>query len=147
MRRIALAWVLALLLGALGLSAASAQVLIVDQTLNLMESMQVEILARALLGSGLFSIKAVTKIPDAPHPAGSFDFVVVIPPSREWVWVCAPGLPAVLPEGQQRALAVLKTSIEQVFAGEREPADPADDLYPLIWSAYFLSIGILEGVY
>jgi hypothetical protein len=52
----------------------------------------------------------------------------------------------VLSEGQQSALAVLKGSIEQVFAGERKPADPADDLYSFFWSAAFLRIGVLGGI-
>ena len=127
-------------------AAEPVNVLIVDQTQSLMESMQVEVLARALLASGMFTIGATMEIPKEPHPCGPFQFVIIIPPGENWVWVCTPGLPVVLPEGQQRALGVLKASIEQIFAGERKPADPADDLYSLFWSAAFLHAGVLEGV-
>ncbi|MCK4356910.1 hypothetical protein KAW44_07495, partial [Candidatus Bipolaricaulota bacterium] len=123
-----------------------ANVLIVDRTQSFMESMQVEVLARALLASQIFTIQAVTQIPESPHPRGPFQFVIIIPPGESWVWVCTPGLPVVLPAGQQSALVVLKASIEQIFAGERKPADPADDLYSLFWSAFFLHVGVLEGV-
>jgi hypothetical protein len=146
MRSVVLTVGLLLLLAVSSVAADPANVLIVDQTQGLMESMQVEVLARVLLASQLFTIQAVTQIPESPHPRGPFQFVIIIPPGESWVWVCTPGLPVVLPEGQQTALAVLKGSIEKVFAGERKPADPADDLYPLFWSAAFLRIGILEGV-
>ena len=144
MRSATLILVTLLLVSLVSTASSDASLLIVDQTVSLMESMQVEILARALLGSGLFSIKAVTEIPDAPHPAGSFDFVVVIPPSREWVWVCAPGLPEALPVQSQQALSVLESAIEEVFMGARQAANPSEDLFSLLLSAYFLSTGVME---
>ncbi|MCK4393232.1 hypothetical protein KAX17_10050 [Candidatus Bipolaricaulota bacterium] len=146
MRSVVLTVGLLMLLAVSSVATEPANVLIVDRTQSFMESMQVEVLARVLLSSELFTIGATMEIPKEPHPLGPFQFVIIIPPGEPWVWVCIPGLPGVLPEGQQRALAVLKGSIEQVFTGERKPADPADDLYPLFWSAYFLNIGILEGV-
>lgn len=144
MRSATLILVTLLLVSLVSTASSDASLLIVDQTVSLMESMQVEILARALLGSGLFSIKAVTEIPDAPHPAGSFDFVVVIPPSRQWVWVCAPGLPEALPVQSQQALSVLEGAIEDVFMGARQAANPSEDLFSLLLSAYFLSTGVME---
>ncbi len=146
MRSVVLTVGLLALLFASSMAAEPANVLIVDRTQSFMESMQVEVLARALLASQLFTIQAVTQIPESFHSGGPFQFVIIIPPGKSWVWVCTPGLPVVLPEGQQRALVVLKASIEQIFAGERKPADPADDLYPLFWSAAFLHTGVLEGV-
>ena len=146
MRSVVLTVGLLMLLAVSSMAAEPANVLIVDQTQGLMESIQVEVLARALLASKLFTIQAVTQIPESFHPRGPFQFVVIIPPGESWVWVCAPGFPVALPAGQQSALAVLKGSIEQVFAGERKSADPADDLYSFFWSAAFLRIGILEGV-
>jgi hypothetical protein len=127
--------------------ANAAQVLIVDQTETLMESMQVEVLARALLGSGLFSIRAVTEIPDGPHSSGSFRYVVIIPSSGEWVWVCTPGLPEASSAESQQALSVIEGTIDEIFIGKRQAANSSDDLYPFIWSAYFLNMGILEGVH
>ena len=146
MRSVVLTVGLLVLLSVSSMAAEPANVLIVDQTQGLMESMQVEVLARVLLASKLFTIQAVTQIPESPHPRGPFQFVIIIPPGESWVWVCTPGLPVVLPEGQQRALAVLKGSIEQIFAGERKPVDPADDLYSFFWSAAFLRIGVLGGI-
>ncbi len=146
MRSVVLTVGLLMLLAVSSVAIGPANVLIVDRTQSFMESMQVEVLARALLASGMFTIGATMEIPKEPHPRGPFQFVIIIPPGGNWVWVCTPGLPVVLPEGQQSALAVLKGSIEQVFAGERKPADPADDLYPLFWSAAFLHAGVLEGV-
>ncbi|MCD5416085.1 hypothetical protein LR032_03145 [Candidatus Bipolaricaulota bacterium] len=145
MRNVILATGIAVLLALSCFGAEAAQVLIVDQTESLMESMQVEVLARVLLASGLFSIRAVTEIPDRPHPSGLFDYVVVIPPSGGWIWVCIPGLPQVFSAEFQQSLSVLEGAIEQIFIGERQAANPADDLYSFIWSAYFLSVGILEG--
>ena len=146
MRSVVLTVGLLVLLFVSSMATEPANVLIVDRTQSFMESMQVEVLARALLASQLFTIQAVTQIPESPHPCGPFQFVIIIPPGGTWVWVCTPGLPMVLPAGQQSALSVLKGSIEKVFAGERKPADPADDLYPLCWSAFFLHTGVLEGV-
>ena len=146
MRSVILTVGLVMLLAVSSVATEPANVLIVDRTQSFMESMQVEVLARALLASGMFTIGATMEIPKEPHPCGPFQFVIIIPPGGNWVWVCTPGLPVVLPAGQQSALVVLKASIEQIFAGERKPADPADDLYPLFWSAAFLHAGILEGV-
>ncbi len=137
---------IALVIAVSGIGADVAQVLIVDQTEGLMESMQVEVLARALLGSGLLSIRAVTKIPDQPHSSGSFGYVVVIPSSGECVWVCIPGLPEALSAESQQALTVLEGAIDQIFIGSRQAANPSDDLYAFMWSAYFINVGILEGV-
>jgi hypothetical protein len=146
MRRAIVAVGIALLLAVSAFGTDAAQVLIVDQTETLMESMQVEVLARALLASGLFSIRAVTEIPDRPHPSGFFEYVVIIPPSGERVWVCIPGLPDALPAEFQQALNVLKGTIGLIFMGTRQAADPSDDLYAFMWSAYFINVGILEGV-
>lgn len=123
----------------------SVNLLVVDRTQSLMESMQVEVLARILLSSEAFTISATTKIPEGPHPRGPFHFVIIIPPGGEWVWVCVPGLPEVLPLELRQALEMVKGAIEEIFVGERQAADPADDLYPFLWSAYFLTLGILEG--
>jgi len=147
MRSVIVAVGIALVVAVSGIGAERAQVLIVDQTEGLMESMQVEVLARVLLSSGLFSIRAVTEIPDQPHSSGTFEYVVIIPSSGEWVWVCTPSLPEVSSADAQQALSVIEVAIDQIFMGKRQAANSSDDLYPFIWSAYFLNIGILEGVH
>ncbi len=147
MRNVILVTGIALLLAVSAFGANAAQVLIVDQTETLMESMQVEVLARALLASGLFSIRAVTEIPDGPHSSGSFGYVIIIPSSGEWVWVCTPGLPEASSAEFQQVLNLLEGTIGLIFMGTRQVANSSDDLYPFIWSAYFLNIGILEGVH
>ena len=95
MRSVILVAGIALLLAVSAFGTDAAQVLIVDQTETLMESMQVEVLAPALLASELFSIRAATEIPDRPHPSGPFEYVVIIPQGGEWIWVCTPSLPEV----------------------------------------------------
>jgi len=146
MRSVILVTGIALLLAVSAFSMNAAQVLIVDQTETLMESMQVEVLARALLVSGLFSIRAATEIPDGPHPCGFFEYVVIIPPSGEWVWVCIPGLSGALSAEFQQALNTLEGTIGLIFMGTRQVANPSKDLFAFMWSAYFINIGILEGV-
>jgi len=146
MRSAILAGMLVLLLTIPSMAADSVSLLIVDGTQTFMESMQVEILARALLASHLFTINAVTQIPVSADPHGPFQFVIIVPPDGNLIWVCTAGLPAVLPDVQQQAIKVLETSIEQVFMGTRKAADSGDDLYPFFWAAYFLHTGILEEI-
>lgn len=121
-------------------------VLIVDQTQTVMESMQLEVLARALLSTGDFRIAAVTEPPQGPHPRGPFQFVVIVPEKGEWVWVCTPTTPDKLPPPLQTALQGLEEAIQLVFQGRRRPVDPGTDLYPALWSAYLLKVGVLEGI-
>ena len=146
MRSAIVAVLLVLLFTIPSMAADSVSLLIVDNTQTFMESMQVEILARALLASHLFTINAVTQVPVSADPHGPFQFVIIVPPDGSFVWVCTAGVPAVLPDVQQQTLKVLKTSIEQVFMGTRKAADPGDDLYPFFWAAYFLHTGILEEI-
>ena len=147
MRSAILAGMLVLLLTIPSMAASSvSSLLIVDRTQTFMESMQVEVLARALLASHLFTINAVTQVPTSAGSHGSFQFVIIVPPDGNLIWVCTAGLPDRLPDVQQQALKVLKTSIEQVFMGARKAADSGDDLYPFFWAAYFLHTGILEEI-
>lgn len=142
--------VVSVLLAVLMVSTAWAgvpgpRVLIVAQTQTLMESMRVEVLARILLTAG-FQLAATTELPQRPHPRGPFHFVVIVPERGDWVWVCTPALPALLPPELQAALQGLELAIQQVFQGERRSGNPGQDLYPFLWSAYFLRMGILAGV-
>jgi len=131
-------WVMAL---------AGPKVLIVDQTEGFVESMQVGVLARVHRLSPLGAeITGTTEIPEEPLPQGPFQLVVIVPPAGEWVWVCTPGLPETLGLEMQGFLQLVKGAVEKVFRGERRARDPADDLYALGWSAYFLKIGVLGGV-
>ena len=146
MRSAIVAGMLVLLLAIPSMAADSVSLLIVDGTQTFRESMQVEVLARALLASHLFTVNAVTQVPGSADPHGPFQFVIIVPPNGSLVWVCTAGLPDRLPDVQQQALKVLETSIEQVFMGTRKAADPGDDLYPFVWAAYFLHIDILEEI-
>jgi len=131
-------WVMAL---------AGPKVLIVDQTEGFVESMQVGVLARVLRLSPFGAeITGTTEIPEKPLSQGPFQLVVIVPPAGEWVWVCTPGLPEMLGPELQGFLQLVKGAVEKVFRGERTARDPADDLYALGWSAYFLRIGVLGGV-
>jgi len=142
------AWALAAIavLGLFSLALGQVRFLIVDQTQTIEESMRLEALARTLLASGNSQLAAVTEPPGGPHPKGPFQFVVIVPERGSWVWVCTPTLPNKLPPALQTALQGLEQLVEQVFQGERRARDPGEDLYPALWSAYFLKVGILEGV-
>jgi len=142
------AWALAAIavLGLFSLALGQVRFLIVDQTQTIEESMRLEALARTLLASGNSQLAAVTEPPRGPHPKGPFQFVVLVPERGSWVWVCTLTLPNKLPPALQATLQGLEQVIDQVFQGERRARDPGEDLYPALWSAYFLKVGILEGV-
>lgn len=137
---------IALIAGTVWAAGPAVKVLIVDRTQTVLESMQLEVLARALLATGDFQLAAVTEPPRGPHPRGPFQFVVIVPERGEWVWVCTPTLPGKLPLELRAALQGLEEAIQRVFQGKRRPVDPGADLYPALWSAYFLKVGILEGI-
>jgi hypothetical protein len=135
-------------LAVFGVAAPSVKVLIIDQTQGFMESMQVGVLARILRTSTDFEVQiaGTTQLPEGPLPQGPFQLVIIVPAAEEWVWVCTPGLPGTLAPEIQGFLQLVKGAVGKVFRGERTARDPADDLYALSWSAYFLRIGVLGGV-
>lgn len=148
MRRFMLTLGMVAVLAASGIAAPSVKVLIIDQTQNLMESMQVGILARILRTSGELEVEitGTTEIPDGPLPEGPFQLAIIVPAQAKWVWVCTPAFPEDLSPEVQMVLGILDKAVEQVFRGERHALDPADDLYVLGWSAYFLKLGVLGQV-
>ncbi|MCD5408981.1 hypothetical protein LR090_07190 [Candidatus Bipolaricaulota bacterium] len=146
MRKLGTLLAMLALVGSLAWAGPGAKILIVDQTQTILEAMQLEVLARALLATGDFQLAATTELPRGPHPRGPFQFVVIVPERGEWVWVCTPTLPDRLPPELQAALRGLEEAIQQVFQGKRRAVDPGADLYPALWSAYFLKVGILEGI-
>ena len=147
MRRFILTLGMVAVLAVFGVAAPSVKVLIIDQTQNLMESMQVGILARVLKLSPLGAeITGTTEIPKEPLPQGPFQLVIIVPPAGKWVWICTPGFSGTPSPEMQGCLQLVKGAVEKVFRGERRARDPADDLYALGWSAYFLKIGVLGGV-
>ncbi len=72
MRSAIVAGMLVLLFAIPSMAANSVSLLIVDRTQTFMESMQVEVLARALLASHLFTINAVIQVPVEADPHGPF---------------------------------------------------------------------------
>ena len=148
MRRAILILGMVAVLAVFGIAAPSVKVLIIDQTQGLMESMQVGVLARVLRTSTDFEVQIVgtTQVPEGPLPQGPFQLAIIVPAQAKWVWVCTPGFPQDLTPQLQMVLGILDKAVEQVFRGERRALDPADDLYALGWSAYFLKIGVLGGM-
>jgi len=148
MRRFILTLGMVAVLAVFGVAAPSVKVLIIDQTQNLMESMQVGILARILRTSGDLEVEitGTTEIPEGPLPQGPFRLAIIVPAQAKWVWVCTPAFPEDLSPEVQMVLGILDKAVEQVFRGERRALDPADDLYVLGWSVYFLKIGVLGQV-
>jgi len=148
MRRSILILGVVAVLAVFGVAAPSVKVLIIDQTQGFMESMQVGVLARILRTSGDLEVEitGTTEIPDGPLPQGPFQLAIIVPAQAKWVWVCTPGFPQNLTPQLQMVLGILDKAVEQVFRGERRALDPADDLYALGWSSYFLKIGVLGEV-
>lgn len=118
------------------------RLLIVDETETIEESMRIEVLARRLVATGAFVVRATQTMPTAPWDGGEFDLVLVIPARSRFVWLCAPLAAPVQPPA---GLPSLPDVLELAFGGTREVRTPADDLYPLLLSSFFARIGVLDG--
>ncbi len=122
------------------------KILIIDETQELMASLQLEALARVLIQRG-FSIVAVIGFPKEPVEGGPFDLVLVIPQKGKYIWLCLP--PTLKPgaqDGDMKELEGLKALVREVFRGERELRTPAEDLWPLLLSLKLAELGIFgEG--
>ena len=125
---------------------AKGKILIIDETQELMASLQLEALARVLIQRG-FSIVAVIGFPEEPVEGGPFDLVLVIPQKGKYIWLCLP--PTLKPgaqDGDMKELEGLKALVREVFRGERELRTPAEDLWPLLLSLKLAELGIFgEG--
>lgn len=124
------------------LALGQVRLLIVDETETIEESMRIEVLARRLVATGAFVVRATQTMPTAPWDGGEFDLVLVIPTQSRFVWLCAPLAAPVQPPA---GLPSLPDVLELAFGGTREVHTPADDLYPLLLSSFFMRIGVFGG--
>ncbi|MFZ2349654.1 MAG: hypothetical protein WAW99_05500 [Candidatus Bipolaricaulis anaerobius] len=124
-------------------ATGQVRLLIVDETETIEESMRIEVLARRLVATGAFVVRATQTMPTAPWDGGEVDLVLVIPARSRFVWLCAPvGAPVQPPPAE---LPSLPDVLELAFGGTREVRTPADDLYPLLLSSLFARIGVFGG--
>lgn len=124
-------------------------VLIIDETKTLEESFCVELLARVMVASGLFSLEARFAIPWGPNPSGKrFDLIVIIPQKISQIWLITADIPAKLPESLQRALLLIKDIAAQIYTGSfctaRKAVDTDDDLAPALYATILLRGGWLK---
>ncbi len=145
-------WVLVLFALSLGgeVSAQSLETLIIDETKTLEESVCVEVLARAMVASGLFALEARFDIPLGSNPPGKqYDLIVIIPEQIRQLWLITADVPARLPELFQRALLFVKESAGQIYSGTsscaaRRAVDVADDLAPALYATVLAQNGWLR---
>ncbi|MFN4218997.1 MAG: hypothetical protein ACK4HB_06940, partial [Candidatus Bipolaricaulia bacterium] len=128
-------WVLVLLVLSLGEQtlAQPLETLIIDETKTLEGSVCVELLAWAMVASGLFALEARFDIPLGPNPSGKrFDLIVIIPEKIPQIWLITADIPVKLPEPLQKALLFIKDIVAQIHSGAgsctaRRSVDVADD--------------------
>lgn len=129
--------------------AQPLETLIIDETKTLEESFCVELLARAMVASGLFALEARFDIPLGPNPSGKrFDLIVIIPEKISQTWLITADIPVKLPEPLQRALLLIKDIAAQIYTGsfcaKRKAVDISDDLAAALYAAILLRGGWLK---
>jgi hypothetical protein len=145
-------WVLVLLALSLGGGAFAQplETLIIDETKTLEESVCVEVLARAMVVSGLFILEARFDIPLGLNPSGKqYDLIVIIPEGIQQLWLVTVDVPTRLPEPFRRALLSIKESATHIFYGTgscaaRRAVDIADDLAPALYATVLAQNGWLR---
>ncbi len=125
-----------------------AKLLIIDETHGIQSSLQIELFAKMLVGTGEFSIHAYTKVPSGENPGEPYDVVVILPSIVDQVWIVTPDVPAQLPPAATRAFQAVKSIADKMYGG-RQSLDPrsvfgvTDDLFPALYSGYLVLNGWL----
>ncbi len=122
------------------------RLLIVDETKTLEESLRIAAFARAVRGTGFFSIKALPALPTHAWEDEPFLFAIIVPETGRFIWLCTPAPIQYLPEPLPEAYAGLAQGLREAFAGEREVRGSGDDLYVLLLAIQLQRLGILVGV-
>jgi hypothetical protein len=146
------AWLLVLWVVSVGgeTFAQHLETLIMDETKTLEESVCVELLARAIVASGLFILEARFDIPLGPNPfVKRYDLIVIIPEQIRQLWLITADVPARLPEPFQRALLFIKESVTRIYSGAgscaaRQAVDVAEDLAPALYATVLAQGGWLR---
>lgn len=142
--------VIALVTGGISVGAVAGpvQLLVIDETHSVQSSLQIELFARALVGTGKFCIHALTDIPTDRNPGAPYDLAVIVPADVDQVWIVAPDLPSRLPPYLVEALHALTAVADRVYEGERSLDRRAvvgvtDDLFPAVYSGFLVRNGWL----
>ncbi len=127
--------------------------LIVDETRTFNSSIRVEVLARAVKGTGLFELSARIVQVDSSfahplqglEPDRRYDVILVVPRGIDeqtvrQLWIATRPLTEVSP-GLRQAVGLLQEIANKVFQGAAEAVDVAEDLIP----GFFATIFIREG--
>ncbi len=125
-----------------------AKLLIIDETHGIQSSLQIELFAKMLVGTGEFSIHAYTKVPSGENPGEPYDVVVILPSIVDQVWIVTPDVPAQLSPAHAQAFHVLESIADKMYGGTHT-IDPrvvvgvTDDLFPALYSGYLVLNGWL----
>ncbi len=137
-------------IGVLGETPPSEKVklLVIDQTHGIQSSLQIELFARALVGTGKFSIHALTDIPMGKNTEEPYNIVIIVPSTVKQVWIITPDVPSQLTPALAQALYVVETITEKMYGGEhtldpRAVVGVTDDLFPAVYSGFLMRNGWL----
>jgi len=137
-------------IGVLGETAPSEKVslLVIDETHGIQSSLQIELFARALIGTGEFRIHALTKIPTEKNTGDPYDIVVIVPSIVEQVWIVTPDVPSRLTPMLVQALHVVESITDKMYEGKhtldtRAVVGVTDGLFPAVYSGFLVQNGWL----
>lgn len=137
-------------IGVLGDTAPSEQVklLVIDETHGIQSSLQIELFAKAIVGTGKFRIHALTNIPMEKNTGEPYDIVIIVPSIVEQVWIVTPDVPSRLTPTLVQALHVVESIADKMYGGQHS-LDPravvgvTDDLFPAVYSGFLVRNGWL----
>ena len=125
------------LIGVFGETAPSEQVklLVIDETHGIESSLQIELFARALVGTGKFPIHALTEIPTEKNTGKPYDIIFIIPSIIDQVWIVTADVPSRLTPELAQAFHVLESIADKMYEGThtldpRAVVGVTDDLFP-----------------
>ena len=137
-------------IGVLGDTTPSEQVrlLVIDETHGIKSSLQIELFAKTLVGTGKFSIHALTEIPTEKNTGDPYDIVVIVPSIVEQVWIVTPDVPSQLTPALAQAFHVVESITDKMYGGEhtldpRAVVGVTDDLFPALYSGFLVQNGWL----
>lgn len=134
--------------GTFGGTDTPVRLLVIDETHSVQSSLQIELFARALIGTGEFRIHALTDIPADRNPGAPYDLVVIVPSIVDQLWIVTPDLPSRLPLSLAGAIQVVGSIAERIYEGDRSldrraVVGVADDLFPAVYSGFLVRNGWL----
>jgi hypothetical protein len=134
--------------GVFGDTAPQVRLLVIDRTHGIQSSLQIELFAKAIVGTGRFRIHALTDIPMDKNTGEPYDIVVIIPSIVEQVWIVTADVPSRLPQPRAQAFHTVEAIADKMYGGQRslDPRDVVgvtDDLFPALYSGFLVRNGWL----